>query len=174
MEGRGFRIGRRLAWVWPKIFCSRRRRYSHLSPERPDRSGKHCAAPATGKKLLRWGRAALRRRVYFPALCCDGAGGGEVLLGKEVNPPPKGHLVVYVGGGERDVPPLRYVVPVIYFNHPLFGELLREAEEEFGFHQPGGITIPCAASRFERIQTRIAACFSSDRRKIGAQPCCIF
>uniref|UniRef100_A0A804L8D2 Uncharacterized protein n=1 Tax=Musa acuminata subsp. malaccensis TaxID=214687 RepID=A0A804L8D2_MUSAM len=51
----------------------------------------------------------------------------------------------------------RYVVPVIYFNHPLFGELLQEAEEEFGFHHPGGITIPCPAAEFERVRTRVAA-----------------
>jgi SAUR family protein len=49
------------------------------------------------------------------------------------------------------------VVPVVYFNHPLFGELLREAEEEFGFQHPGGITIPCAASRFERAAAVAAA-----------------
>jgi hypothetical protein len=35
------------------------------------------------------------------------------------------------------------LVPVIYFNHPLFGELLREAEEEFRHQHQGGITIPC-------------------------------
>ncbi|KAG1362210.1 auxin-responsive protein SAUR36 [Cocos nucifera] len=72
-------------------------------------------------------------------------------------PPPKGHLVVYVGGQKDGGPPRRYLVPVFYFNHPLFGELLREAEEEFGYHHPGGITIPCPVSRFERVQTRIAA-----------------
>uniref|UniRef100_A0A1D1YNV3 Auxin-induced protein X10A n=1 Tax=Anthurium amnicola TaxID=1678845 RepID=A0A1D1YNV3_9ARAE len=70
--------------------------------------------------------------------------------------PPKGHLVVYVG--RKDVDPVyRALVPVIYFNHPLFGALLREAEEEFGFHHPGGITIPCPISDFETVRTRVAA-----------------
>lgn len=78
-------------------------------------------------------------------------------------PPPKGHLVVYVGGQKDGGPPKRYLVPVIDFNHPLFAELLREAEEEFGYHHPGGITIPCPVSRFERVQTRIAACRKSSQ-----------
>lgn len=42
----------------------------------------------------------------------------------------KGHLAVYVG--QQDSGFHRVLVPVIYFNHPLFDELLREAEEEFG------------------------------------------
>lgn len=67
--------------------------------------------------------------------------------------PPKGHLAVYVGQKDGDFE--RILVPVMYFNHPLFGELLREAENEFGFSHPGGITIPCRISEFERVQTRI-------------------
>lgn len=42
----------------------------------------------------------------------------------------KGHLAVYVGQKDRDF--YRVLVPVIYFNHPLFGELLKEAEREYG------------------------------------------
>ncbi|XP_019158799.1 PREDICTED: auxin-responsive protein SAUR36-like [Ipomoea nil] len=67
--------------------------------------------------------------------------------------PPKGHVAVYVGQKDGDFK--RILVPVIYFNHPLFGELLREAENEFGFSHPGGITIPCRISEFELVQTRI-------------------
>jgi SAUR family protein len=69
---------------------------------------------------------------------------------------PKGQVAVYVGGGGPGEP-LRYVVPVVYFNHPMFGELLREAEEAFGFHHPGGITIPCAVAEFERAAAVAAA-----------------
>lgn len=64
-------------------------------------------------------------------------------------------MAVYVG--QKDGVFQRVLVPVIYFNHPLFGDLLREAEEEYGFAHPGGITIPCRISEFERVQTRIAA-----------------
>ncbi|KHN47895.1 Auxin-induced protein X10A [Glycine soja] len=51
----------------------------------------------------------------------------------------------------------RVLIPVIYFNHPLFSDLLREAEKKFGFEHPGGITIPCRLTEFERVKTRIAS-----------------
>ncbi|XAR63191.1 hypothetical protein NMG60_11023042 [Bertholletia excelsa] len=86
-----------------------------------------------------------------------GFGRGYLPLDDERPPAvPKGHMAVYVvgkDGGEYH----RVLVPVIYFNHPLFGALLREAEEEFGFNHPGGITVPCQISEFESVQTRIAA-----------------
>jgi len=66
---------------------------------------------------------------------------------------PKGHLAVYVGQKDGDFH--RVLVPVMYFNHPLFSQLLKEAEEEYGFNQQGGITIPCRYSEFERVHTRI-------------------
>lgn len=68
---------------------------------------------------------------------------------------PKGHLAVYVGESQDETQ--RYLVPVIYFNHPLFGELLKEAEKVYGFNHPGRITIPCGASEFEKVQMRIAS-----------------
>ncbi|PHT58137.1 Auxin-responsive protein SAUR32 [Capsicum baccatum] len=68
---------------------------------------------------------------------------------------PKGHLAVYVGEQEDDT--CRVVVPVIYFNHPLFAELLREAEMVYGYNYSGGIQIPCRISEFENVKSRIAA-----------------
>ncbi|KAF7843906.1 auxin-responsive protein SAUR32 [Senna tora] len=60
---------------------------------------------------------------------------------------PKGCLAIKVGqGGEEELQ--RFVVPVIYFNHPLFLQLLKEAEEEYGFDQKGTITIPCHVEEF--------------------------
>ncbi|RYR24136.1 hypothetical protein Ahy_B02g057636 [Arachis hypogaea] len=41
---------------------------------------------------------------------------------------PKGFMAIKVGQGEEQQ---RFVVPVIYFNHPLFMQLLKEAEEEY-------------------------------------------
>ena len=36
--------------------------------------------------------------------------------------------------------------------HPLFQNLLSQAEEEFGFdHQMGGLTIPCAEDEFINV-----------------------
>ncbi|XP_073278358.1 auxin-responsive protein SAUR36-like [Primulina huaijiensis] len=78
-------------------------------------------------------------------------------------PVPKGHLAVYVGQKDGDFQ--RIVVPVVYFNHPLFCDLLKESEKEYGFDHPGGITIPCRMSEFEQIQTRITTVHCS-RKKI--------
>ncbi|XP_052210264.1 auxin-responsive protein SAUR36-like [Diospyros lotus] len=90
-------------------------------------------------------------------------GRGEIEAGRwEV---PKGHLAVYVG--EREDDPRRCLVPVIYFNHPLFENLLREAEAEYGFNHLGGIQIPCGLSEFKNVQTRIAA---ADGRAGGCGP----
>ncbi|KAK4795890.1 hypothetical protein SAY86_028216 [Trapa natans] len=82
-----------------------------------------------------------------------------VRVGHEKNPTwindvPKGHLAVYVGRSRDDS--CRVTVPVIYFNHPLFRELLSETEKVHGYDHPGGITLPCGISEFERIQSRIA------------------
>ncbi|XP_010422739.1 PREDICTED: auxin-responsive protein SAUR32 [Camelina sativa] len=62
---------------------------------------------------------------------------------------PKGCLAVKVGQGEEQE---RFVIPVLYFNHPLFGQLLKEAEEEFGFAQKGTITIPCHVEEFRYVR----------------------
>ncbi|PIA46771.1 hypothetical protein AQUCO_01500369v1 [Aquilegia coerulea] len=58
---------------------------------------------------------------------------------------PKGHIAVYVGENEKR----RFVVPISYLSHPLFQDLLNQAEEEFGFSHPmGGLTIPCDEDSF--------------------------
>ncbi|CAI0452625.1 unnamed protein product [Linum tenue] len=55
--------------------------------------------------------------------------------------------------GEEGEEQQRFVVPVIYINHPLFMRLLKSAEEEFDFHyQKGPITIPCHVEEFRSIQ----------------------
>ncbi|KAJ4716702.1 Auxin-responsive protein [Melia azedarach] len=65
---------------------------------------------------------------------------------------PKGHIPVYVGLIERK----RFVVPVSYLNHPLFGDFLKRAEEEFGFDHPmGGLTIPCKEDAFIEVTSRL-------------------
>ncbi|KAF8413388.1 hypothetical protein HHK36_001369 [Tetracentron sinense] len=68
---------------------------------------------------------------------------------KEVRDIPKGCLAIMVGQGEDHQ---RFVVPVIYFNHPLFMKLLKEAEDEYGFDQKGTITIPCHVEKFRYVQ----------------------
>ncbi|KAI3764322.1 hypothetical protein L2E82_14329 [Cichorium intybus] len=66
---------------------------------------------------------------------------------------PKGCLAVKVGeaGGEQQ----RFVVPVIFFNHPLFMQLLKEAEEEYEFEQKGTINIPCSVHHFRFVISQI-------------------
>ena len=71
---------------------------------------------------------------------------------KEMRDIPKGCLAVLVGQGEEQQ---RFVIPVIYINHPLFMELLKEAEEEYGFEQKGPITIPCHVEEFRYVQGMI-------------------
>ncbi|KAF9687963.1 hypothetical protein SADUNF_Sadunf02G0147900 [Salix dunnii] len=71
---------------------------------------------------------------------------------KQVRDVPKGCLAIKVGQGEEQQ---RFVVPVIYFNHPLFIQLLKEAEEEYGFDQKGTITIPCHVEEFRYVQGMI-------------------
>ncbi|XP_042047971.1 auxin-responsive protein SAUR32-like [Salvia splendens] len=62
---------------------------------------------------------------------------------------PKGCLAITVGQAAEQQ---RFVIPVIYINHPLFTELLKEAEEEYGFNQKGPINIPCHVEEFRQIQ----------------------
>nr|DAD47007.1 TPA_asm: hypothetical protein HUJ06_016944 [Nelumbo nucifera] len=65
---------------------------------------------------------------------------------------PKGFVAVYVG----EIQKKRFVIPVSYLNHPLFQDLLRRAEEEFGFYPPlGGLTIPYNEDAFVDLTCRI-------------------
>ncbi|XP_050387134.1 auxin-responsive protein SAUR36-like [Argentina anserina] len=154
---RGFKLGKRLCRV-TRWFIHRkpttRPGYRRLSspPSSPPCKYKPIA------KLLTWGR---QLKTGAKSLCCSKPGSGYLQLGQnpveETKPAtvPKGHLAVYVGQKDGDFH--RVLVPVIYFNHPLFGQLLKEAEQEYGFAHPGGITIPCPISDFENVKTRIAA-----------------
>ncbi|XP_073312541.1 auxin-induced protein X15-like [Primulina huaijiensis] len=60
---------------------------------------------------------------------------------------PSGHVVMCVGSNCR-----RFVVRTAYLNHPIFRQLLSEAEEEYGFcYQSGPLAIPCDELVFEEI-----------------------
>ncbi|GAU25677.1 hypothetical protein TSUD_266040 [Trifolium subterraneum] len=119
------------------------------------------------KKLLTWGRKLTTKA---KSLCTKkgsvGSGYSPVRTDpvNENRPPvPKGHLAVYVG--QKDGEFRRVLVPVVYFNHPLFSELLKETEKEYGFCHQGGITIPCRVTEFEQVKTRIAS--GSGLMKLG-------
>ncbi|XP_019059425.1 PREDICTED: auxin-induced protein X15-like [Tarenaya hassleriana] len=65
---------------------------------------------------------------------------------------PKGYFAVYVGEGQRK----RFVVPVSFLRQPSFQDLLRKAEEEFGFDHPmGALTIPCSEEIFLHLTSRL-------------------
>ncbi|KAF8013583.1 hypothetical protein BT93_I1436 [Corymbia citriodora subsp. variegata] len=74
---------------------------------------------------------------------------------------PNGHVAVYVG----DVQRRRFLVPVTFLNHPSFQELLRRAEEEFGFDHPtGGLTIPCKEEAFIELTSQLHSSRRSSRK----------
>jgi SAUR family protein len=130
------------------------------------RGGDDSDYASSSPRMLTWGRS-LARRMRLQLRRRGGA--KDRLLEPDAAAEattPKGQVAVYVGSAEPGGESMRYVVPVVYFNHPLFGELLREAEEEFGFEHPGGITIPCAASRFERAAAVAAAGGGGGGRKV--------
>ncbi|KAK4338290.1 hypothetical protein RND71_042777 [Anisodus tanguticus] len=113
-----------------------------------------CATRAVSKvcKCLQFLKQGAKR------LCCGKPNSGYSRVGQEPKKKvsvPKGYLAVYVGEKEDDT--CRVVVPVIYFNHPLFADLLKEAEMVYGYNHPGGIQIPRRISEFENVKSRMAA-----------------
>ncbi|XP_030467187.1 auxin-responsive protein SAUR32-like [Syzygium oleosum] len=77
---------------------------------------------------------------------------------------PRGCLAISVGQGEEQQ---RFVIPVAYVNHPLFMDLLREAEDEYGFDQKGTINIPCHVDEFRNVQGMIDRVVSESHRHDG-------
>ncbi|GLJ36119.1 hypothetical protein SUGI_0724580 [Cryptomeria japonica] len=71
---------------------------------------------------------------------------------------PRGHVAVYVGEDRQ-----RFVIKTEYINHPLFRELLEEAEKEYGYHNEGPLLLPCQVVLFHRIlwTLRAVKCDSS-------------
>ncbi|CAN6229916.1 unnamed protein product [Urochloa humidicola] len=115
--------------------------------------------------LRRWrSRAAARASAVAAA-------GGEGMV-----PVPAGHVAVCVGGASR-----RFVVRAAHLNHPVFRELLRQAEEEYGFPSgacAGPIALPCDEGLFEHVLRHLSSPSKSSRfvtledLKTGALSCC--
>ncbi|XP_010940987.3 protein SMALL AUXIN UP-REGULATED RNA 12 [Elaeis guineensis] len=73
---------------------------------------------------------------------------------------PVGHVAVCVGSSSR-----RFVVRAAHLNHPVFRQLLRQAEEEYGFSShPGPLALPCDESLFEHILRHLSSSSSSSAR----------
>ncbi|XP_078442783.1 uncharacterized protein LOC144712402 [Wolffia australiana] len=148
-KSRGVSVGRKLLSVWRWVRRRRRRSAKHSEYMR--------LLPVSSPS------SASRLNVERTAMSSKTTGLGRFFSqnqkptkGSSSQPPPKGYLAVHVGL-HRWEQPHRAVVPVYFFNHPLFEELLQKAEKEFGFHQPGAITIPCQVSDFEGVCTVVAA-----------------
>ncbi|CAL5029502.1 unnamed protein product [Urochloa decumbens] len=72
---------------------------------------------------------------------------------------PAGHVAVCVEGGGMS---RRFVVRVAHLGHPAFRELLRQAEEEYGFPAaPGPIALPCDEDHFLDVLHRVSSSRSS-------------
>ncbi|XP_062218190.1 auxin-induced protein X15-like [Phragmites australis] len=79
---------------------------------------------------------------------------------------PKGFFAVYIGEEMK-----RFVIPTEYLSHWAFEELLKEAEEEFGFRHEGALRIPCDVEVFEGIlrlvgRKEAAVCYCSSEHEI--------
>ncbi|KAG8043811.1 hypothetical protein GUJ93_ZPchr0458g22278 [Zizania palustris] len=88
---------------------------------------------------------------------------------------PAGHVAVCVGGSSR-----RFVVRAAHLNHPLFRELLRQAEEEYGFPSGacGPVALPCDEVLFELVLRHLSSPSSAawfvtlEDLQRGALSCC--
>ncbi|XP_024524314.1 auxin-responsive protein SAUR41 [Selaginella moellendorffii] len=58
----------------------------------------------------------------------------------------RGSCAVYVGPEHK-----RFVLKTRYLQHPVFGALLQQSEEEFGYAYSGGLLIPCPVALFEYL-----------------------
>nr|CAB3488564.1 unnamed protein product [Digitaria exilis] len=68
---------------------------------------------------------------------------------------PAGHVAVRVESGEGS---RRFVVRVAHLGHPAFRELLRRAEEEYGFPAADGpIALPCDEDHFLDVLHRVSS-----------------
>ncbi|KAL9267706.1 Auxin-responsive protein SAUR32-like protein [Drosera capensis] len=83
---------------------------------------------------------------YVHSVSGTSGGGGEVRVDV-----PKGCMAIRVGEGDDEDDKERFVVPVMYLNHPLFSRLLKAAEEVYGFDQKGTISIPCSVKEFREV-----------------------
>ncbi|XP_031477761.1 auxin-responsive protein SAUR64-like [Nymphaea colorata] len=67
----------------------------------------------------------------------------------------KGHFVAYASDGKR------YMVPLACLQRPIFQELLKMAEEEFGLSINGAITFPCDSTVVDYIMSLVQRDMSS-------------
>ncbi|KAG7568311.1 Heavy metal-associated domain HMA [Arabidopsis thaliana x Arabidopsis arenosa] len=64
----------------------------------------------------------------------------------------EGHFAVIAVDGYHE-PTQRFVVPLMFLEHPMFRKLLEQAEEEYGFYHDGALMVPCRPSHLRMILT---------------------
>lgn len=68
---------------------------------------------------------------------------------KEDHGVPKGYVPMIVGKDKEEEE--RFLVQTKLLKDPFFAELLKMAEQEFGYAQPGVLRIPCDAEQFRSV-----------------------
>ena len=116
-----------------------------------------CRVAITIPSLVCLRRAVRRWRSRTAASSRSGKNGDATV--------PAGHVAVCVGGtggGEGSTGPRRFVVRLAHLTHPAFLELLRQAEEEYGFPAaPGPIALPCDEDHFLDVLHRVSSSSSA-------------
>lgn len=171
----GFRLGHRIVkiWRWLKRSGTSSRPYARLHKQKRKKSvrlcigRRFCRRSADSQALLQHSQVSLLHlpqldlqfphwliapHFHIPRILEGYKKGIEYYDSGRSSNVPKGFLAVYVGEGQEHH---RFEVPVPYFNHPLFGELLKEAEDKYGFDQRGALNLPCKLSQFEKVQSLI-------------------
>ncbi|CAN7011547.1 unnamed protein product [Brassica oleracea var. botrytis] len=69
----------------------------------------------------------------------------------------EGHFAVITVDGYHE-PTQRFVVPLMFLEHPMFRKLLERAEEEYGFYHDGALMVPCRPSHLRTILTEQLLC----------------
>ncbi|CAF1701648.1 unnamed protein product [Brassica oleracea var. botrytis] len=64
----------------------------------------------------------------------------------------EGHVAVIAVDGYHEATQ-RFVVPLMFLEHPMFRKLLERAEEEYGFNHDGALMVPCRPSHLRKILT---------------------
>ncbi|ESQ51280.1 hypothetical protein EUTSA_v10017524mg [Eutrema salsugineum] len=74
---------------------------------------------------------------------------GRASVPKDVK---EGHFAVIAVDGYYE-PTQKFVVPIMFLEHPMFRKLLERAEEEYGFDHEGALMVPCRPSHLRTILT---------------------
>lgn len=175
-EAKGLKLGQKFVKLWRKVLRSKGSG-SHYTPNNQTQLTDLCnghtfsrttSLPATTRfgevQCLHTGQTKASanllnllgrtKRHIGRQLSCRNSSFVEGLQEKKSQCPPKdvpkGFVAIYVGDEQEEQ--TRFVIPILYFSHPLFLHLLEETEHVYGFDNKGVLTIPCQVSDFEYLQ----------------------